>query len=145
MHIVSAQSAHWADEQLINHLYGIGPADGHLNQCELCLSRLSRMESRRREVPVEETVSDQFLAAQRRAVYDSLSQSHHWWNEIPLRRWAAAGAMFTVLLGSAALYQDHRRELAEARADAQLAQEVSQMSFESEPQATAPLKGLFIE
>jgi hypothetical protein len=53
--------------------------------------------------------------------------------------------MVSVFAGSAVLYEGHRREIAEARADAQLAQEVSQMSFESEPPATAPLKGLFIE
>jgi len=43
------------------------------------------------------------------------------------------------------LYESRQRELAEARADVQLAQDVSRMCTESEPPATAPLKGLFIE
>jgi hypothetical protein len=145
MNIVSAQSAHWTDEQLIDHLYGLGPADGHLNQCERCQSRVSAMETRRQQFSIEETVSDNFLAAQRRAIYARLSEPRRWWQGQSLRRWATAAAMFGALAGSAVLYQDHRRELAESRADAQLAQDVSQMSVESEPQATAPLKGLFIE
>jgi hypothetical protein len=151
MRIVSAQSAHWTDEQLIDHLYGIGPADDHLPQCENCLSRLSAMETRRR-VSIDEPVSDHLLAAQRRAIYARLSEPHHWWSALssrvmPVRRWAAATAMAAVLLGSASVYQyqNHLREAAESRADAQLAQDVSQMSFESEPPATAPLEGLFIE
>jgi hypothetical protein len=53
--------------------------------------------------------------------------------------------MFVVLAGSVTFYQSRQREMAESRADAQLAQDVSQMSFESEPAATAPLKGLFVE
>ncbi len=145
MNIVSAKSDHWTDEQLVDHLYGLGPADGHLDQCELCTNRLSSMQARRQQVSPEETVSDDFLAAQRRAIYARMSKPHHWWSDVPVRHWAAAAAMFMVLAGSAAVYQDHRRELAEARSDAHLAQEVSQMAFESESPVTAPLQGLFIE
>jgi hypothetical protein len=145
MNIMSAQSAHWTDEQIMNHLYGVGPAGGHLSQCDSCSSRLTAMQSRRQGFSIEDSVSDQFLAAQRRAIYARLSKTHHWWQDVPVRRWAAGVAMFTVVAGSAALYQDHRQEIAESRADAQLAQDVSQMSYESEPQATAPLQGLFIE
>lgn len=145
MNIMSAKSEHWTDEQLIEHLYGMGPANDHVSQCAQCAGRFAALQTRRQSLTLEEPVSDQFLAAQRRSIYARLSQPYHWWQEIPLRRWAAAAATLVVLSGSALLYQDHRRELAEARADVELAQEVSQMSFESEPQATAPLKGLFIE
>lgn len=145
MNIMSAKSDHWTDEQLVDHLYGVGPADGHLDQCELCLNRCSSMKMRRQQLSPVELVSDDFLAAQRRAIYARMSQPHRWWNDVPVRHWAAAATMFTVLAGSAALYQDHRREVAEAKADAHLAQEVSQMAFESESPATAPLQGLFIE
>jgi hypothetical protein len=151
MNIVSAQSAHWTDEQLIDYLYGIGPNDGHLNQCESCFARLSAMQTRRKRVSLPEApVSEQFLAAQRRSIYGRLSEPRPWWRDLrfialPGRRLAAATALVVVLGGSLTLYENHRRELAEARSDAQLAQDVSQMSFESEPQATAPLHGLFIE
>ena len=70
-----AQSAHWTDEQLIDHLYGVGPADGHLDQCELCRDRLTALEVRRQQVSMAEPVSDDFLAAQRRAIYARLSEA----------------------------------------------------------------------
>jgi hypothetical protein len=145
MRIESAQSEHWTDDQLIDHLYGVGPGDGHLQDCAQCQARFAMVESRRRQLPPDESVSDSFLAAQRRAIYARLEQPRRWWHAWPPRRSAAAAAMFVVLGGTMMLYENHRRELAESRADAQLAEDVSQMSFESEPAATAPLKGLFVE
>jgi hypothetical protein len=146
MRIVSAQSAHWTDEQLIDHLYGIGPADGHLSQCEFCHGRLTAMEARRKQALAEETVSHEFLAAQRRAIYARLEKPHRWWDSLPMRRLAAGVAMLVVLAGSAAVYEKHRRDMAaEAISDAQLVQDVAQMSFESESPATAPLRELFIQ
>jgi hypothetical protein len=145
MPVESTQSEHWTDDQLIDHCYGVGPAGGHLQGCADCLARFAAIEARR---PVSvESVSDGFLAAQRRAIYARLGQPRHWWRARPLGRFAAAAAMLVVLAATGALYQNqsHRRELAESRADAQLAQDVSRMSFESEPLATAPLKGLFVE
>jgi predicted anti-sigma-YlaC factor YlaD len=146
MSIASAQSGHWTDEQLIDRLYGIGPADEHLNHCGACAARLAAMEVRRQQASMQEFVSDDFLMAQRRAVYARISQPARWWHAFATRRLAAASAMIAVLAaGSATVYQKHKHELDEARADVQLAQDVSRMSFESEPQATAPLKGLFVE
>lgn len=150
MNIVSAQSAHWTDEQLMDHLYGVGPAGSHLPECRQCQSRLSAMALRRQHVSVDEPVGEELLAAQRRAIYARLSQPHRWWHDLRLSslfslRHVAAAAMVIVLGSSAAVYEKHRKDLAEFRADAQLATEVSQMSFESEPPATAPLQGLFIE
>ena len=145
MRIASAKSEHWTDDQLIDHLYGVGPSDGHLPGCADCLARFAAIETRRRALRPDDSVSDGFLAAQRRAIYARLDQPSRWWQGWPLGRFAAAAALFILLAGSATFYQRHQREIAEARADAQLAQDVSQMSFESEPAATAPLKELFIE
>ncbi len=145
MRIESAQSEHWTDDQLIDHFYGVGPGDGHLQDCAHCQARFAAMETRRRQLSVDESVSDGFLAAQRRAIYARLGQRHRWWHAWPMGRFAGVAALFIVLAGTVTLYQSHQRELAESRADAQLAQEVSRMSFESEPAATAPLKGLFVE
>lgn len=145
MRIASAKSEHWTDDQLIDHLYGVGPGDGHLTGCADCQARFAAIETRRRELRSDDSVSDGFLAAQRRAIYARLDQPRRWWQALPLGRFAAAAALFIVLTGTVTLYQRHQREVAEARADAQLAQDVSQMSFESEPPATAPLKGLFVE
>ncbi len=145
MRIASAKSEHWTDDQLIDHLYGVGPGDGHIENCAECRARFAIVETRRRQLTLDEPVSDSLLAAQRRAIYARLEQPRRWWDAWPLGRFAAAAAMFVVLAGSVTFYQSRQREMAESRADAQLAQDVSQMSFESEPAATAPLKGLFVE
>jgi len=145
MRIASDQSEHWTDDQLIDRLYGVGPSNGHFENCADCQARFASIETRRRQIPMDESVSDNFLAAQRRAIYARLEQPRRWWHAWPLGRFAAVAAMFVALAGTVTLYQSHRREIAESRADAQLAQDVSQMSFESEPPATAPLKGLFVE
>ena len=82
----------------------------------LCTDPLFRDENAPAAVIIQKNlVSDDFLAAQRRAIYARLSQPHHWWNDVPVRHWAAAATMFMVLAGSAALYQRHRREVAEAK------------------------------
>jgi len=141
----SAQSGHWTDDQLIDHLYGVGPADGHLPGCKQCHARFAALEVRFKTT-LAEPVSDEFLAAQRRAIYARLSGPHSWWNDLPVRKLAAAAAMLLVLAGSVTFYESRQqRELAEARADVQLAQDASRMCTESEPLATAPLKGLFVE
>ena len=145
MRIESAKSEHWTDDQLIDRLYGVGPVDGHLETCADCQARFASIETRRRQLPGDESVSDSFLAAQRRAIYSRLDQPRRWWQAWPMGRFAASAVMIVVLAGTGVLYESHRREIAESRADAQLAQDVSQMSFESESPATAPLKGLFVE
>jgi predicted anti-sigma-YlaC factor YlaD len=145
MRIASAKSEHWTDDQLIDHLYGVGPGDGHLPNCAACLARFAAIETRRRQLPVDDSVNEDLLAAQRRAVYARLEKPRQWWHAWPLGRTAAAAVMLIVFAGTFTVYQSRQREKAESRADAQLAQEVSQMSFESESPATAPLKGLFVE
>ena len=145
MRIEFGQSGHWTDEQLIDYLYGVGPSDGHLDSCAHCAARLSAMDVRRKRLSLNESVSDSLLAAQRRTIYARLSEPRRWWRDLPLGRFAAAAATLVVLAGTLTVYENHRRALAESRSDAQLAQEVSQMSFESESAATAPLKGLFVQ
>jgi hypothetical protein len=145
MRIKSAGSGHWTDDQLIDHLYGVGPTDGHLDECVDCGARFAAIEVRRQRIVMDEAVGDGFLAGQRRAIYARLSKPRRWWHDLPMGRFAAAAAMFVVLAGSVTMYERRQRELAESKADVQLAQDVSQMSTESEAPATAPLKGLFLE
>jgi hypothetical protein len=145
MHIESAQSGHWTDEQLIDHWYGVGPEDGHLTQCVSCQARFEAIEARRRSLPLDEPVGENLLAAQRRAIYERLSEPRRWWRELPMRRWSSAAAVAIVLALISIVYQRHEREVADSRTDAALARDVSRMSFESEPPSTAPLEGLFVE
>ena len=142
-------SGHWTDEQLIEHLYGVGADARHLHACADCQARLSSMQARRQAVEMnsaDENSSFEFLAAQRRQIYARLTKPRHFWSQAQLRRWASAAGTILVLGGGFLIYEDHRQQVMDNKvSDAQLAQEVSSMAQESEPQPTAPLQVLFEE
>lgn len=150
MNIKSNVSGHWTDEQLIEHLYGIGSDPQHLEECSECRGRLSGMVAARRAI--EASVADgevplDLLAAQRRSIYARIDRNQRWPSSLNVRRWAAMGAMLALLGGGAALYEQARQhEASQSRVtDAELAQEVSQIASDSEPGPTAPLQALFDE
>jgi len=151
MNIKSNLSGHWTDEQLIEHLYGIGPEGKHIEECSDCRERLSRMLAARHLIEAESAPLEQVpfdrLAAQRRNVYARIAGIPTAWLGLQLPRWAAAAAMIALLGGGAFLYeQNHRRQILQNKlTDAQLAQEVSQIATDSEPSPTAPLQELFVE
>jgi hypothetical protein len=151
MSIESRLSGHWTDEQIVDHIYGVGPADGHIDNCQECAGRFLAFQQRRLSLdsaaPSEEALSGDFIAAQRRAIYAKIGEPRRFWSLLPLRRVASAAATVVVLAGAFLFYQDRQaRQVARAQvSDAQLAQEVSQMAFDTEPVSTAPLKALFVE
>ena len=147
MNIESKLSGHWTDDQLIAHLYGVGPDDGHLSDCLNCQSRLSVIEERQEALRSSEEVSLELLAAQRRRIYAKLVGPAHGWPGSHLRRWASAGVALFVLGGSVLYYEEHQRQQTANNmlSDAQLAQDVSRMSENPEAQPTAPLQALFEE
>jgi hypothetical protein len=150
MSIESKLSGHWTDEEMIGYLYGVGPENGHLEHCADCQVRLSAMQTQRQTLESatadNDSVSFDFLAAQRRAIYQRLEQPVRWWSVAYVRRLAAGLAAAVVLSGSAYMYQQNRSmEMARERAeDAKLLQEVTAMaSMDSGAQSTEPLQGLF--
>ncbi len=151
MNIESKLSGHWTDEQLIEHLYGIGPEGNHVEECGDCRERLSRMVAARRAIEAEcaplEQVPFDLLAAQRRSIYARLAQRPAARLGLRMRQWAAAAAMIALLGGGAFLYEQNQRQqaLQNKVTDAQLAQEVSAIAQASEPNSTAPLQELFVE
>jgi hypothetical protein len=139
---------HWSDEQLIEHLYGVGPEDGHIEDCAECRQRLSLMQAHRQSTEEyalrEEAVSRDFLMAQRRQIYAKLARPESWFMGGLIRRWAPAAAALLVLSGGALLYeQKHRPASTDHVSDAELARDVSQMSQDPEAESTAPLQALF--
>ena len=158
MNIASRLSGHWTDEQIVEHMCGVGPDDGHLDACAECRQRFSAMQEQRRKVEHDAADSTEpspdFLAAQRRAIYGRLAtgaagsrlRSSMW-------RWASAGAMLVAVGGGLFLFEDgshfelarHRSAAPAAISDSQLAAEVSQIADSAEPTATEPLEALFTE
>jgi hypothetical protein len=142
-------TAHPSDEELIAHLYGIGPEDGHVASCPACQARLSRMQAQREAIdlasPPNELAFD-FLAAQRRRIYGLIAQPVHWWSQIDIRRWGSAVAALAILASGLLIFENsHKPAVPDSISDAQLAQEVSRIAEDPEPPATAPLQALFEE
>lgn len=141
-------SGHWTDDRLIAYLYGAEPEDAHLEKCAECRMRAAQMQANRRAVEAvsEEEVSFDFLAAQRRKIYARLTDGGSWWSRAQARRWAAAAATVLVIGGGLLVYEETEQQaMASKVSDVQLAQQVSSMAQDSEPQPTAPLQALFEE
>jgi hypothetical protein len=147
MNVESKLSGHWTDDELIASLYGVGPEDLHLASCADCRARLKVMESQRQLVAQEPELSFDFLAAQRRRIYARLTDPVRWWKSYSLPRWASVATALLILGGSVAFYEQNQNgvTVSNQMSDAQLAQDVSQMAQDSEPQSTAPLQALFVE
>ncbi|HEY6989055.1 MAG TPA: hypothetical protein VH369_11755 [Bryobacteraceae bacterium] len=144
MDIESRLSGHWTDDQLIEHLYGVGPEDEHLRICSACQGRLAAAQSARRRLESglasdSESASYDVLMAQRRRIYARLNEPAKSWTG----RWAPALAMLVALAGGLVIYDHGFRQ--ERVSDAQLAREVSCMASDSEPPSIAPLHALFEE
>jgi predicted anti-sigma-YlaC factor YlaD len=150
MSVESNVSGHWTEEQLIAHLYGIGPEDGHIDHCDVCRQTLASMQAHREMVelsssPAEE-VSLDLLAAQRREIYAKITEPTRWWSNLRLGRWAPAAVALIVLGGGVMVFEQNQRQAApNGISDAQLAQDVSRMAEDPEPPPTAPLQALFEE
>lgn len=147
----SKVSGHWTDDQLVAHLYGVGPGNEHLEECDVCRNRLAAMRGQRQTLeeawPSGWDAGAEFLAAQRRRIYIRIAQPSHWWAGNQLRRWVSAAATLLVLGGGLVLYEEHRGQTVvnDQISDAQLAEQVSSMAQDAEPQPTAPLEALFQE
>lgn len=137
---------HWTEDELLAHLYGIGPEDGHVKNCGECAERLRVMEEAR---SIREAAADSaepgfdFLAAQRRRIYQRLAaprRSFLW------RFGPALAASVVLVLGLAII--DGQRQSQNANAaltDAQLVEYVGSAAMTSEPAPVAPIEGLFQE
>jgi hypothetical protein len=138
------QAQHWTDEQLLAHLYGVGPEDGHLNTCAVCRTRITDMQANRVsfEANHREDVSFELLARQRRAIYAGLSKPR---SVLALPRWTSAVAMVAVAAGGIIVIEERQQASHPSISDAQLVEEVSQMAQDPTPAAVAPMEALFQE
>ena len=126
-------SRHWDDHELIERLYGLGPADGHLDECELCAARMSALASAREQVLAPPYVSEELMTRQRLAIRRSL--------ETPARnrRWLPYGsavATAAVLLMAVLLYRPAPApKVSGTLSDAEFFAEVYSLTKSSEPVA----------
>jgi hypothetical protein len=152
-------SGHLKTDELVNRLYGLedrpgSDQDAHLASCADCQARWETMRVLRGVVSAPETVSSDFLAAQRRKIYARLGEE-------PRTRMAWAPALVAVVLlaiGVAvyrplsapapgfvrghATYESARPAQTDS-SDAQLFSEVYSMEQSMEPSVAAPIHTLF--
>ena len=141
-------SRHWTEDELVAHLYGVGPTDGHLEVCNECSNRVHAMEETRfaRELSSAGSIDPgfDFLAAQRRRIYQRISNPsrHAIWRLAP-----AVAASLVLALGLFLFEQQHNGGTgATVRpTDAQLVEFVGGVAANPEPAPVAPLQALFQE
>jgi hypothetical protein len=90
-------------------------------------------------------VSPEFLAAQRRSIYNRLDEPRHHWH---FKRWALSLSMLLLMVaGGLTLERRHRTSPGAAApiSDDQLFSDLSAMEQTNEPKAIQPMHGLFRE
>lgn len=134
---------HWSEEELIQRLYGVGPEGRHLEECEECGERWRRLLAVRSRVLESPQAPEEFLARQRRAIYQRIEQPDR-------RAWRPAlvhAAGLALLLVFALLVlrpgPEPQPTMASASSDAQFFSEVYSEVQSIEPDAVAPIRGLF--
>jgi hypothetical protein len=139
---------HWTEHELLAHLYGIGPDNGHIENCSECAGRLRFMEQARamHESAGADFVEPEFefLAAQRRKIYQRIAAPGH---SLLWRFGPALAASLVLVLGLAIVDSErqNRHVSAPAPTDTQLVEYVGSAAMNSEPAPVAPIEGLFQE
>ncbi len=143
---------HLSDDELIDLLYGIGDADGHLEVCPDCDARWAEMQRAlgrtRAESAVE--IGARRLAIQRQQILDRLET-----RGTPGGSWvpaAAAASLLAIALFFSWPSSSSRPKVAapasptasvSAESDAELFTDVYSMEQDVEPRAAAPIHALF--
>ncbi len=134
---------HWSDDQLIDRLYGIGPQDGHIDICQSCARRWEEMRLRYESLrPSGIETSEEYLAAQRRAIHARLGEKRH-----SLPRMLVPVAVTLLLAAIVVVYRPAPapQPVVERVSDSQLFDDVFRRVSGTEPSAMGPIRSLFEE
>ena len=135
------EDKHWNDDVLVERLYGLGAEDDHLERCTDCRQRWEQILARRESVLERPRAPEAFLAAQRQEIFARLEAVT---TESPVLYFAYAAAV-TVVLTVAVVFSLPTPEPmpSVASSDTQVFEEAFSMASSAEPQALAPIRGLF--
>jgi anti-sigma factor RsiW len=134
---------HLSDDALLDALYGLADHEPHLRGCAICAQRFGEWRRRRESLAAaaDGGVSSDFLAAQRRKIYERLERPE------PKRlRWAPALAMACLVAVGVLVYHPATPPTPQQRADvsdSQLFSDAYSMDQSLEPIAAAPIHALF--
>ncbi|HSW49768.1 MAG TPA: hypothetical protein VLH09_06305 [Bryobacteraceae bacterium] len=132
---------HWEEDDLIGRLYGVGPEDGHLEECPECAGRWQALLAARQQVLEPPSVAEDLLAAQRRAIRRRVGAPGRRMGWLPYAASAALGAAAVVLL--VVLLRGPGPALVPAFSDAELYAEAYAEAVSGETEALAPIHALF--
>ncbi len=127
---------HWSDREILEHIYGLGPDDRHLESCVSCGDRIRAARARR--LDLEPAAGPGFLARQHAA---TLARVGHG----PRARWApAVGAVAAcTLLAFLSFRPDPAPEPLVSSTDHQLYSDIYASLNAGAPRAAEPLQALF--
>ena len=137
---------HLSEDTLLDAVYGIAgnEADAHLRSCADCGQRLQEWQEKRAATAASMEIPGEFLAAQRRKIYERIeSPSRKRWLWAPGLAAACALAV-GIFVYHPAPQQQPGKKPAEI-SDAQLFGDIYSMEQTPEPAAAAPVRALFEE
>ena len=137
---------HLSEDALLDAVYGIAGngADAHLRGCADCAQRLQEWHEKRSATAASVDISGEFLAAQRRKIYERIERpSSKRWLWAPGLAAACALAM-GIFVYHPAPQQQPGNKSAEI-SDAKLFGDIYSMEQSPEPAAAAPVRALFEE
>ena len=138
---------HWTNDEVVDHLYGVGPEDGHERECAQCRARIVELRARREAVASGDEVTAGFLRNQRLAIAGRIEarrmELQAWWR-MPV--WVAVMAALALVLSAPRPAREATMAGGLNRAqDAEMYLEIYQSISSEEPRALAPMHGLFEE
>ena len=136
---------HLSDDALLDALYGLTGNEAHVRECAICAQRFNEWRQKRESLAgtadVSTDVTSDFLAAQRRKIYERLERPE------PKRlRWAPALAMACLVAVGVLVYHPATPPTPPQRgdvSDSQLFSDAYTMDQSLEPSAAAPIHALF--
>jgi len=84
---------HWTNEEMLAHVYGVGPEDNHPDRCLECRQAVKNLEATHVSMLPTQEPDYQFLAAQRRAIYARIETRRGGFFSLKLTHAFAATAM----------------------------------------------------
>jgi len=138
---------HWTNDEVVDHLYGVGPEDGHERECAECRARIVAVRARREAVESGDEVTAGLLRNQRLAIAGRIEarrmELQAWWRT-PV--WVAVMAALALVLSAPRPAREATVAGGLNRAqDAEMYLEIYQSISSEEPRALAPMHGLFEE
>jgi len=141
---------HLSEDALLEAVYGIAgyETETHLRECVACAKRLNEWQEKRAATASNIEIPDDFLAAQRRKIYDRIERpSRKRWLWAPGLAAACALAVGVFVYHPVGQQPAVQRQPAQGAeiSDAQLFSDIYSMERVVEPAAAAPARALFEE